>query len=198
MTEPAPPTPAAADGASQLLDEVAEVRRRTRSHLQSFWFPMTLFGALTLLSGPFTLIADGAGVAWFWCVAGPLGGAMIGIYYRNRERRLGVASPALPYVVTAVAMMAGAFILPAVVTGPAQAVVSTYSIAIGYVVFGALERSRMLAAVGVLLAVVPTVVIATDTTDPGLVVALLTGAVMLASGMIRRQVERVAEASVPR
>ena len=74
MTEHTPSTPSGSpDGASHLLDEVTEVRSRTRTHLQSFWFPVTLFGVITLLSAPFTLIGDGAGVAWFWCIAGPLG-----------------------------------------------------------------------------------------------------------------------------
>ncbi|MEA2843621.1 MAG: hypothetical protein QOJ69_1292, partial [Actinomycetota bacterium] len=71
-------------------------------------------------------------------------------------------------------------------------------IAIGYVVFGLLERSKMLAAVGLVNAVVPTVVNATDIAHPGLVTALLTGAIMLASGMIRRRVELMAETTVPR
>ena len=84
------------------------------------------------------------------------------------------------------------------ITGPAQASVSSYSIAIGYVVFGLLERSKMLAAVGLLIAVVPTVVIVGDVANPGMVTALLTGAIMLASGMIRRRVELMAEATVPR
>ncbi len=199
MTEHTPSTPIGSpDGASHLLDEVTEVRSRTRTHLQSFWFPVTLFGVITLLSAPFTLIGDGAGVAWFWCIVGPLGGALVGVYYRNREHRLGLGSPALPYVLTAVAMMAGAFLLPAFVTGPAQASVSSYSIAIGYVVFGVLERSKMLAAVGLVIAAVPTLVIAGDVANPGMVTALLTGAIMLASGMIRRRIELVAEASVPR
>lgn len=199
MTEHPASTPSASpDGASRLLDEVTVVRSRTRTHLQSFWFPVTLFGAITLLSAPFTLIGDGVGVAWFWSIAGPLGGALVGFYYHNRERRLGLGSPALPYVLTAVAMMAGAFVLPAFVTGPAQAVVSSYSIAIGYVVFGLLDRSKMLAAVGLVIAAVPTVVIVGDIANPGMVAALLTGAIMLASGMIRRRVELMAEATVPR
>jgi hypothetical protein len=131
-------------------------------------------------------------------VAGPAGGTLVSFYYRHREQRLGLGSPALPYILTGVAMMAGAFLLPVVITGPAQASVSSYSIAIGYVVFGLLERSKMLAAVGLVIAVVPTVVIATDIAHPGLVTALLTGAIMLASGMIRRRVELMAETTVPR
>ncbi len=199
MTEHIPPQPAASpDGASRLLDEVSEVRSRTRCHLQSYWFPVTLFGALTLLSAPFTLIGDGSGVGWFWCVAGPLGGALVGVYYHRREQRLGVGSPALPYIITGAAMMVGAFILPIVITGPAQASVSSYSIAIGYLVFGILERSKMLAAVGLLIAAIPTFVIAADTAAPGMVTALFTGAIMLATGMIRRRVELVAESAVPR
>jgi hypothetical protein len=199
MTEHTPSTPSASpDGASRLLSEVSEVRNRTRTHLQSYWFPVTLFGAITILSAPFTLIGDGVGVGIFWSIVGPLGGALTGVYYRHREQRLGVGSPALPYILTAVAMMAGAFLLPVIITGPAQASVSSYSIAIGYVVFGLLERSKMLAAVGLLIATIPTVVIVTDIANPGLVTALLTGAIMMASGMIRRRVELMAELTVPR
>lgn len=199
MTEHTQPTPnGSPDGASRLLDEVSHVRSRTRYHLQSYWFPVTLFGAITLLSAPFTLIGDGAAVGWFWCVAGPSGGALVGYYYRNRELRLGVGSPALPYILTGVAMMAGAFLLPAFITGPAQASVSSFSIAIGYVVFGLLERSKMLVAVGFVIAAVPTVVIVGDVAAPGMVTALLTGAIMLSTGMIRRRVELLAETTVPR
>ncbi len=199
MTEHTHSTPSGSpDGASHLLDEVSQVRSRTRYHLQSYWFPVTLFGAITLLSAPFTLIGDGAAVGWFWCVAGPSGGALISFYYRNRECRLGVGGPALPYILTGVGMMAGAFLLPAIITGPAQASVSSFSIAIGYVVIGLLERSRMLAAVGLLIAAVATVVIVADVAAPGMVTALLTGAIMLATGMIRRRVELMAETTVPR
>ena len=98
---------------------------------------------------------SGPAVGIYWAVAGLLGGTAVGVYYHSRELRLGLSTPATPYVLTAGALMVGAFVLPAITSGDLQQVVSTFAVAAGYLVFAWLDRSRTLAGLAALMAVVP-------------------------------------------
>jgi hypothetical protein len=91
----------------------------------------------------------------YWTVAGPLGGIAVGLYYRNRERALGVESPSLPYILTGLGIFVGA--MTAGVAGDAlgsdlaAAAGPSLVVSAGYLVFALLERSRLLGAVAVAL-----------------------------------------------
>src|SRR4051812_49242489 len=85
------PSDAAAgdDTASGLLDEVARLRREARAARHAYWFPLLLFGGLTLASVPLYVEPEGAVytspatfpalsgflannadlVGWYWLVA---------------------------------------------------------------------------------------------------------------------------------
>jgi hypothetical protein len=143
--------------AQEIVEEVDRLRSATRSQLSAMWWPLLVFGLLTLASA--ALIAgfgaDALGV--YWAVAGPLGGITVGAFYRNRERAIGVESPSLPYVLTALAVLIGA--MAAGVIGDAAgsplgaAAAPSLVVSAGFLVFAALERSALLAAVAVALAV---------------------------------------------
>jgi hypothetical protein len=47
-----PETPSSGTAARETLDAVSGLRRRTRRARQAFWFPLIIFGLLTLASGP--------------------------------------------------------------------------------------------------------------------------------------------------
>jgi len=147
--------------AHDVLLHIESVERRTRNVLRAFWFPLVVFGILTLLSAPVQWAWSGATVAAFWAVAGPLGGAGVGWYYRSRELRLGLGTSATPFVLTVVGLLAGTFILPMLTTGDLQEVVSVFAVAAGYLVFAWLDRSRTLAGLAAFIATVPVLVLPT-------------------------------------
>jgi hypothetical protein len=176
----APPA-AAADA----LAEIDRVRQRTRSDLQAFWFPLVLFGGLTLVSVPVALLAGWA-AAVFWAVAGPVGGGVVAHYDYRRETRLGLTRSGLPYVLTAVGLMAGAFVLPAITTGRMREVAAAFAVAAGYLVFAALERSWTVAAVAAGMAAVAAAALASGVERPGLIAWTVIGVVMLGTGLVLR------------
>jgi hypothetical protein len=72
------------------------------------WFPLLLFGGLSLLSIPVVL---GYGVGWsglYWGVAGPVGGVLTALFYALSGRRIGLEVPGRPYVVATCVIVAGA------------------------------------------------------------------------------------------
>ncbi len=131
-------------------------------------------------------VAGGA-IAVFWAIGGPVGGALVGWYYRSRELRLGLRRSATPYVLTAVGILVGAFLLPAVTGGDLQEVVSVFAVAAGYLVFAWLDRSPTLAALAVGLAAVPVAVLAGGFEHPGAITAAVTGTAILVSGLASRR-----------
>lgn len=180
-------TPDVTREAAATLEHLEAVRHRTRRQLQSFWFPMALFGAITLLSLPFAPIADGIGAAVFWAVAAPAGVAAIAVHYHRREKRLGASQPAAPYLVTAAAMTVGAFLLPFLAPEPAREVASAFAIAAGYFAFAWIERRAQLAWLALLMAGAAAAAIVVDVEYGGLIAWGVIGAGLLAAGLHLRR-----------
>lgn len=177
---------------AQTLDQVEKLRRDTRRTLQSFSFPMVLFGALTLLSAPLFLIGDGGAVALFWALAGPAGGVATGVHYARREQTLGLSRCATPYIVVAVGIMAGAFLLPALTSGDLRDVVSNLAVAVGYLAFAVIERDGRIAGIAAVMAAVPLVLLALAPGLAGPVTAAVTGLILTASGLAFRRTQTAA------
>ncbi|MDQ3679601.1 MAG: hypothetical protein M3378_03465 [Actinomycetota bacterium] len=172
------------------LREIEALQRRARRELRSFWFPLVLFGALSMASAPFCQIRDGVGSAVFWAVAGPAGGMATALHYRRRELQLGLYRSAWPYLGTAAAMLVGASVLPAVTSGHLQGVVSSFAVAAGYLVFAGLERSWWLVGLALVMVVVP---LGFLNAAPGAAcfgAAAVTGAAVLTTGAMLRQEEQ--------
>lgn len=172
---------------NQTLDEIDGLKRDTRRVLQSFWFPVVLFGTLALVSSPLCLIGDGSGAAVFWALAGPAGGIATGVHYARRESTIGVSRPAAPHIVVAVGMMAGAFLLPALTSGDVQEVVSYFAVAAGYLGFAWIERELRIAGIAAVIAAVPLVMLAAAPGSACVVTAAVTGSIVLASGLSFRR-----------
>ncbi|MDQ3610740.1 MAG: hypothetical protein M4D85_03860 [Actinomycetota bacterium] len=182
--------------AAQTLGEVERLRRQARGDLQAFWFPLVVFGGLTLASAGVVLLAGPAALGLYWACAGPVGGAATGWHYYRRERELGLQGPAVPYGVTAAGILLGCFVVAgagsaagseaAVVVGPPLV------ISAGYLVFARLERSLTLAALAAGLGAVPIGLwaVSADAHRTVLVAALAYGAVFLVSGLAYRRVQR--------
>jgi hypothetical protein len=173
--------------AANLLRHVDSVRSQTRSLLRAFWFPLVVFGAITLASAVVQLVSSGPAVGLFWAVAGPVGGVAVGRYYRSRQLRLGLTRPARPYILTAIGIFVAAFALPMVTHGDLQEVVSTFAVAAGYLAFAWLERTGWLVLLALLMAAIPLTVLAAGVEHPGAVTAAVTGAALVATGVISRR-----------
>lgn len=138
------------------LLELKELRQRTRSRLDDYWFPLVVFGALSILSAPCSWLLDGAAMGLFWLVAAPAGSVAVSVHCRRRELSLGLGAEATPYVLTA----AGIFIaaMAAVALGGAldldtiAALGPPLAVSLGYVVFARLVRSGFVATLALGLA----------------------------------------------
>ena len=182
--------------AAETLQHIEHLRRGTRATLASFWFPLVLFGVLTLASAVVAWRAWGPAVGAYWAVAGPLGGAVTAAYHRRRERALGVEGPWVAHALTGAGIVVGCFLA----AGLGQALDSEATIAVapalvvsaGYLVFACLDRSAMLAAVAAALAAAAAALAATglDPRQLAAIVALLYGATFLATGVAYRRIER--------
>jgi hypothetical protein len=127
----------------QLLGEVKSVRRRTRFARHAYWFPLVLFGLLTLASVPFyiqhvptrpgvyiTKVPPGppflrwsylAGFfdrfsAYYWLAAILVGVVATATWYRWRGNRVGLRTPARGYLLTGLLLILLALGIPALAT----------------------------------------------------------------------------------
>lgn len=179
-----------AQEAASTLQDVEAHRGQARSDLQGMWFPLVLFGALTLVSAVVVVTAGPDWLGLFWLVAGPAGGAAIAVHSVRRERRRGVRRPAAGYVATAVAIVAGCLLLGSGGAALDMPELSAFGppvvVAAGLFAFAALERSASLAAMAGVLLALPAALFALEV-EPllGTVVsAVAYGAVSLVGGLV--------------
>lgn len=174
------------------LSHVDMLRRKTRNQLQDMWFPLALFGALTLTSIPVFLSYGGPMLAIYWVITGILGGAAVSGYYHRREQQLGLVSPAGPYLLTGSAIVVGCMITGALGGAMGLPALSTFGpgliVAAGQGVFAWLERSRRLAAISFALGAAAVIVWALQLGDhAGQVVLSATyGTVLVLAGLVYR------------
>lgn len=138
-----------ADEAVETLVELELVRVRVRGDLAGLatvWFPLVVFGVLTLLSALAAAAGGGGALGVYWIVASPLGLVLVWRHYAGRSRRLGVAAPggramfALGAGLVVCTFAAGALLAP---TGPA------YALAAGYVAMAWVAHSRVMLLLGI-------------------------------------------------
>jgi hypothetical protein len=131
----------------QLLGEVKSFRRRTRLARHAYWFPLVLFGLLTLASIPFYIqripkksgsysiggsagpaflrpsYLDGFGIfrgrfsPYYWLAALVVGLAATAVWYRWRGNRVGLRTPARGYLLTGLILLLLALGIPALANG---------------------------------------------------------------------------------
>lgn len=182
---------------AETLRDIESIRIRTQQQLNHFWFPLMLFGALSIVSAVVGAAYGGPAVGMFWLVAGPLGGAATGLYYHKRESRLGVETNPVPWIATAAGIMVGCFAtgfgggaldMPALSTlGP------LLSIAAGYLIFGRLARSMAISLSAAFLALAVLVMWLLGTPEvTSQIGAALYGALTFVIGLVsrRREVNR--------
>jgi hypothetical protein len=135
--------PAGPTDPGELLGEMRAIRRRARLARHAYWFPLVLFGLLTLASVPFYirrfpvgggvvrlgpglgllqsrflggagLIDVADGTAYYWLAAMLLGITATVLWYRWRGNRIGLRTPARGYLITGLTLLALALLIPIV------------------------------------------------------------------------------------
>lgn len=119
---------------AELLKEMAALRRRTRADRHGYWFPLVLFGVLTVAAAPLYVarrvpgpVYDGEGIlvpgpvyefqastgriGRYWLAALIIGGLLTVWWYRRRGRRIGPQSAGAVAVVTAAVAVAAVAVL---------------------------------------------------------------------------------------
>lgn len=90
--------------AAEALGEIARLRGRTRKSLGMPWFPLSCFGAVTMLSAPLVAAAGTIALIPVWLAGGAAGMLLTRRYYRRRGQRLGVIGPGWRFGAAAAAM----------------------------------------------------------------------------------------------
>jgi hypothetical protein len=165
-------------------------RRRARRDVGIAWFPLALFGTLTLAS--IAVARPASSAQTYWLIAGPLGGVAVAVYAYRRGSALGIEGRAIWYVVTAAALMvaalgsawlAGPIGLPWLARfGPPLVV------AAGYIAFAWIERNLVVAIVAAALLVVTgaMALLQLSSADAGIALTLLYGVAFVATGLALR------------
>ena len=176
----------------KLIGEVDRVRRNTRARASVMWFPLLLFGVLTLVSALVIGWYGGQALGPYWMVAGPAGGVATGIVAWRRGSRVGAVVPAGPYLVVAVFILVGASIAgwagDALGVHLLSAAGPSLVVSFGYLLFARLERSRALTGVAAGLMVATVAMLSTRIAPEPMAatLAVIHGTVFVATGLALR------------
>lgn len=186
------PTPSALspDEAARTLDSVRSTRAETKGQLRSYWYPLIVFGVLTMLSAPFFALWDGSGVALFWLVAAPLGSFAVVRHQQTQALTVGAGRAVRPYAITGIALIVACFGLGAIGGATGELDIANFgpplAVATAYVVFAWLERSLALAALATALAAITIGFAAFGVEHAAPILALIYGASFVALGLAAR------------
>lgn len=178
------------DKAMQTVKDMELLKEATRMDLRAAWFPLVLFGFLTLISAAVLAISGGAALGPYWAVAGIGGGIATGAFYRRRELRIGVTDAAWAYVITAAVLFVAAFTLGMIggISGNETVAFAgpPIAIALAYLVFAYLENQISLALVSLALLGVGVFFAwkGVDGEGEGVFLTVIFGTVMLTTGLV--------------
>ena len=173
--------------AEALLSQVEGVQRKTREDANPVWFPLILFGILSLASAPFGFIEDGKGLGFFWIIAGPAGSALTGWYMTRHDRRLGLHKPGWAQLITAAALIITAFAVVDEGIGHDSEVLTAtgpfFVVAAAYAVFAWLSRSALVARLSATMLLIAIVLSLWLPNGAEVIGSALLGVATLASGV---------------
>ncbi len=177
--------------AGETLAELGGLRRRTRRAVGTLWFPLVLFGSLTLLETPFELTVGPPAHAFFWLVVGPVGGILVGRRVRRRGRVRGMTSGPRAGGLLGAGICVGCFLL-GLVGGWEGGERGALAAAVVWMTFGYLVLARLTErpVLGVTMVAVAAVVLALGAVSvPVWGMALAFGTGQLAAGAAFRRRE---------
>lgn len=184
--------------AAESLVAVDRIRRQAREAQRTMWFPLVLFGALSLISAGVVVLFGGPALGVYWPIAGLLGGVMTARYYHVRDIKIGLEGRIAPYIA-----ISGFIYIGALLTGGLggalgndmlAAVGPAVVLAAGYGMFAWLERTTMLAAIAGSLGLLAVGLWLSDVNPERatVILAVSSGCVLLSSGLAFRVNERTA------
>ncbi|MEW2429841.1 hypothetical protein AB0877_17670 [Micromonospora sp. NPDC047644] len=138
MSDRSSTAPNSGDTPRELLASVAALQRRTRATRNAYWLPLLLFGLLTAVAAPLYVesaeppalrvgednpalsglggdfLERSAALGWYW-LAALIGGYLLSLWwYRWHGVRVGVQTPARPYVIAGIVGTMVGLVLPIV------------------------------------------------------------------------------------
>ncbi len=178
--------PASPRQATELLGDLADLRRSTRRSLGAPWFPLVTFGSLTALSGALVAAFGPSALLAYWLLASPAGLLAVRRHYRVRGRRRGVTGrgrPAWVIGVTLSCLCLAAGIVGGRLGGAPGGLLAPVWVAVaGYVAFGVLQH-QIVPAVGVAACAAVTTVAAAQGARPW-ALEVLFGAGLVVLGVV--------------
>ncbi|MET8256159.1 hypothetical protein ACFYPG_10985 [Micromonospora sp. NPDC005553] len=138
MSDRSSTAPNSGNTPSELLASVTALQRRTRAARNAYWLPLLLFGLLTAMAAPLYVesvepsalrvgednpaltglggefLERSAALGWYW-LAALIGGYLLSLWwYRWHGVRVGVQTPARPYVIAGIVGTLVGLVLPIV------------------------------------------------------------------------------------
>lgn len=168
------------------LAAVDGVRRNTQNLFDAAWFPLLVWGSIVLASAPFTQLAGGDAVGYFWLIAAPIGVFVTFRFFRVRQIDLGlVARHKTTYIATSLSIAAGSMGLGIAGHGNLlSAAGPVFAVVAGLAVFAAIDRSALLAFSAVMLAAFGAVVVLAEPSRTTLWAAIGEGMILIATGLV--------------
>ncbi len=173
------------DQVLELHDSVRARVKRDTAPFFAMWFPLAAFGALSVVSSGVAALGGATAFEVYWGVCGPVGLAVVMAYYWRLEEHssLRVANLRRSAAIAATVVV-GAFAIVAADVGPAG---PFFGVAIGYLAFAVLVRSRVMLFSAVGCGVVAAVVGVVDPTQAEVWLGLGVGAIQLAGAAAERR-----------
>jgi hypothetical protein len=172
--------------AADNLQAIESARSATRSMLDDGWFPLQLWGAIVLMSAPFTQIAGGDAVGWFWVPATFVGVFFTFRYFKLRSQSTGLVSRhKTAYIATSISIGLGSMVLGiAGDGGMLSAYGPVFVVAAGLAVFAALDRSSLLAVSATTMTLLGVLLIAFEPARATLWSAIAEGLILIVTGVV--------------
>lgn len=167
------------------LETIERARSATRTMLDDGWFPLQLWGAIVLMSAPFTQIAGGDAVGFYWIPATFVGVFFTFSYFKQRSDEIGLVSRhKTAYIATSIAMGLGSMLLGiAGDGGMLSAYGPVFVIAAGLAVIAALDRSALLAASATTLTLLGALLLALEPARATMWSAIGEGLILIVTGI---------------
>jgi hypothetical protein len=143
-----------AQTAHQVLTDMSRVKDATRKLHSAFWFPLCVFGTVTLLAAAGGLLGGAELLGWMLLTGTVAGTGVVTWYYRRRAIRIGLVRRGWPYLTAAAAGIAACTIGSALVPARPPDAVSWLAVTGMYVWFACLERNPKIALLGALFGAV--------------------------------------------
>ena len=134
------------------VEYLDSVTAATRSRLSLFWFPMAVFGLISIGAAVCAVVLGNGALGLFWFATGFPASLLTFRWYQNAEEAQGLVTSAAGHLLVVAVLSLGTFGLPLVVSGDPAWALALWTGA-GYLAFAWLERSQAVAAVGTIFIV---------------------------------------------